>query len=86
MGHPPRNQGLDLGGQKWSLGSLPFLVRTENNICFGEGSQEHCSACNAGDLGLIPGLGRSPGEGEGTGNPLQYSCQILPWTESPGEL
>ena len=30
------------------------------------------SACNAGDPGLIPGLGRSPGEGNG--NPLQYSC------------
>ena len=30
------------------------------------------SACNAGDLGLISGLGRSPGEGNG--NPLQYSC------------
>ena len=30
------------------------------------------SACNAGDLGLIPGLGRS--SGEGNGNPLQYSC------------
>ena len=30
------------------------------------------SACNAGDLGLIPGLGRSPGEGNGY--PLQYSC------------
>ena len=29
------------------------------------------SACNAGDLGSIPGLGRSPGEGKG--NPLQYS-------------
>ena len=29
------------------------------------------SACNAGDLGSIPGLGRSPGEGEGY--PLQYS-------------
>ena len=28
--------------------------------------------CNAGDLGLIPGLGRSPGGGHG--NPLQYSC------------
>ena len=28
------------------------------------------TACNAGDLGLIPGLGRSPGEGNG--NPLQY--------------
>ena len=31
------------------------------------------SACNVGDLGLIPGLGRSPGGG-GRGNPLQYSC------------
>ena len=30
------------------------------------------SACNAGDLGCIPGSGRSPGEGNG--NPLQYSC------------
>ena len=30
------------------------------------------SACNAGDLGSIPGLGRSPGEGND--NPLQYSC------------
>ena len=30
------------------------------------------SAYNARDLGLIPGLGRSPGEGNG--NPLQYSC------------
>ena len=30
------------------------------------------SACNAGDLDSIPGLGRSPGEGNG--NPLQYSC------------
>ena len=30
------------------------------------------SACSVGDLGLIPGLGRSPREGNG--NPLQYSC------------
>ena len=30
------------------------------------------SACNVGDLGSIPGLGRS--SGEGNGNPLQYSC------------
>ena len=30
------------------------------------------SACNAGDPGLIPGLERSPGEGNG--NPLHYSC------------
>ena len=30
------------------------------------------SACSAGDPGLIPGLGRFPGEGNG--NPLQYPC------------
>ena len=36
------------------------------------GSAGKDSACNAGDLGLIPGLGRSSGEGHG--NPLQYSC------------
>ena len=30
------------------------------------------STCNVGDLGLIPGSGRSPGEGHG--NPLQYYC------------
>jgi len=30
------------------------------------------STCNAGELGSIPGSGRSPGEGNG--NPLQYSC------------
>ena len=30
------------------------------------------SACDAGDLGLIPGVGRSPGEGND--NPLHYSC------------
>jgi len=34
------------------------------------GSDGKESACNVGDLGLIPGLGRSPGEGNG--NPLQY--------------
>ena len=36
------------------------------------GSDGKESACKAGDAGLIPGLGRSPGEGNG--NPLQYSC------------
>ena len=38
---------------------------------FPGGSDSKESACNAEDLGLIPGLGRSPGEGNG--NPLQYS-------------
>ena len=36
------------------------------------GSDGKQFACNMGDLGLIPGLGRSPGGGYG--NPLQYSC------------
>ena len=39
---------------------------------FPGGSDSKVSAYNVGDLGLIPGLGRSPGEGNG--NPLQYSC------------
>ena len=36
------------------------------------GSEVKASACNAGDVGSIPGSGRSPEEGNG--NPLQYSC------------
>ena len=43
-----------------------------NILGFPGGSEVKASACNAGDLGSIPGLGRSPGEGNG--NPLQYSC------------
>ena len=39
---------------------------------FPSGSDGKESACSAGDLGLIPRLGRSPGEG--SGYPLQYSC------------
>ena len=39
---------------------------------FPGGSDGKVSACNAGDTGSIPGLGRSPGEGNS--NPLQYSC------------
>ena len=39
---------------------------------FPGGSEVKASAWNAGDPGLIPGSGRSPGEGNG--NPLQYSC------------
>ena len=39
---------------------------------FPGGSDSKASARNAGDLGSIPGSGRSPGEGNG--NPLQYSC------------
>ena len=39
---------------------------------FASGSDSKESACNAGDMRLIPDLGRSPGEENG--NPLQHSC------------
>ena len=51
-----------VGKIPWSRKWLGFLG----------GSIDKESSCNAGDLGSIPGLGRSPGGGHG--NPLQYSC------------
>ena len=67
-------------------------------ICGGSDGKE--SACNAGDLGLIPGLGRSPGEGDGyllqyffffsSVTAPFYCSSILAWripgTEEPGGL
>ena len=41
------------------------------------------SACNAVDQGSIPGLGRSPGEGNGYSSILAWR---IPWTEEPGRL
>ena len=49
-----------------TFGELP------ERILFDYGSDGKESACNAGDSNSIPGLGRSPGGGNG--NPLQYSC------------
>ena len=43
---------------------------------FPGGSDGKASVYNVGDLGLIPGWGRFPGEGNG--NPLQYSCLVNP--------
>ena len=52
---------------------------------FPGGSDSKESACNAGDPGMIPGLGRSPGEGNG--NTLQYSClENSMDREGPGRL
>ena len=49
-----------------------FLIDSKEIIIFPGGSDGKASSCSAGDPGSIPGLGRSPGEGNG--NPLQYSC------------
>ena len=51
---------------------LSDFTSLETHLGFPGGSEVKASACNAGDLGSIPGSGRSPGEGNG--NPLQYSC------------
>ena len=51
---------------------------------FPGGSDGKESTCNVGDLGSIPGLGRSTGEEHG--NPLQYSSGESPGTEEPGGL
>ena len=47
------------------------MVDLRVSNCFTYGSAGKESVCNVGGLGLIPGLGRSPGEGKGY--PLQYS-------------
>ena len=49
-----------------------YLQQLEGITGFPGGSDGVESICSVGDLGSIPGLGRSPGEGHG--NPLQYSC------------
>jgi len=46
------------------------------SVDFPGGSDSKESACNAGDPGSVPGLGRSPTEGNG--NPLQYVCSENP--------
>ena len=53
----------------YDLGNLSFIIAT---LDFPGGSDGKASVYNAGDPGLIPGLGRSPGEGNG--NPLQDCC------------
>ena len=50
---------------------------------FPGGSDSEESACNVGDLDLIPGLGRFPGGGNV--NPLQYSCLENPQPEESGK-
>ena len=49
-----------------------LLTTSVYNMGFPGGLASKESACNAGDKGSVPELGRSPGEGNG--NPLQYSC------------
>ena len=71
----PRGLGLTVwlfgaGGE--TLLFITFLSDLFVSWDFPSGSDSKASAYNVGDLGSIPGSGRSPGEGNGS--PLQYSC------------
>ena len=65
---------IDHFPSNWQTYRISFQVLHGGfrNVGFPSGSDSKESACNAGDPGLIPGLGRSCGEGNG--NPLWYSC------------
>ena len=74
---------LVMGREAWSA-AVPRVAKSQTRLSdftftfhcphqgFPGGSEGKASACNEGDQGLIPGLGRSPGEGNG--NLLQFSC------------
>ena len=53
-------------------------------VVFSGGPDGKESTCSAGDPGLIPGLGRSPGEGHGLHSSIL--AWRSPWTQEPGEL
>ena len=72
--------------QSWHLASVldsgnRILGLPHNSL----GKESACNAGDKGEVGSIPGSGRSPGRGHG--NPLQYSClKKIPWTEESGRL
>ena len=57
---------------KFIKSTMTFIWNLQTIQGFPGGSEVKASAWNAGDMGSIPGSGRSPGEGNG--NPLQYYC------------
>ena len=87
---------LDWVAISFSKGSSPTRDRTRithvsyigrevlSHLDFPGDSDGKASAYNAGDPSSTPGSGRSPGEG--SGNPLQYSCLENPMEEDPGRL
>ena len=79
MGYSPMGSQTVGPGDPW-VGKFPWRsIRLPTPVFLGfpDGSDGKESTCNAGDLDSIPGLGRSPGEGNGY--PLQYSCLENPY-------
>ena len=69
--NPPAMQETPVRFLGWEDPLEKYRLPTPVFLGFPCGSAGKNSVCNAGDLGLIPGLERSPGEGKGC--PLQYS-------------
>ena len=65
-------QGTSQASPLWRQIHLPNLNNITHPLGFPGGPRDKESAGSVGDVGLIPGWGRSPGEGNGY--PLQYSC------------
>ena len=79
------NKNPDFFGGSSPVTTAKFLFWVRDKGGFPSDSDGKESACNEGDLGSIPGLGRSSGGGHD--NSLQYSClETSPWTEEPGGL
>ena len=73
--------------RKCTINVKKKLLKKKKLVClwvFPDGPVVKEPACNARDMGLIPGLRRSPEVGNG--NPLQYSFWEIPGTEGPGGL
>ena len=69
----PKDFGKVLLKVRWRGVVSGYVISSCTDLWQSDGGLEgKASACNAGDLGSIPGSGRSPGEGNG--NPLQNSC------------
>ena len=66
------NKAVKIGTSSHKVSLEWYTLKSDHSRGFPGGSDGKVSACNAGDPGSIPGLGRSPGVGNG--NPLQYSC------------
>ena len=72
-GQPTRMEPVTLLiTQRRQLFNHSLYIKEGPLVIFLGGSDCKASACNEEDPGSIPGLGRSPGEGNG--NPFQYSC------------
>ena len=76
-------QGPNPGFLHCRLTLFLLMLKIKAWLGFPGGSEDKASACNAGDSGLIPGVGRAPGEGNG--NSLQYSCLENPMGRGAGQ-